>query len=325
LRGVGAGVTNPRISLVIPIYNEAGVLEALFARLKRSLTDLPAAEILFVNDGSTDDSLSRLTRFLEEVPETRIINLSRNFGHQSALMAGITHARGEAVILMDGDLQDPPEVLPELIEKWNQGAEIIVAARKSRKERGVRRLLFPLFYKLFSFLSDFPFSVSSGIFGLMDRKAVDEIVKLEECNRYIPGLRNWIGFKTAVVWYDREERAEGAPKQDLLSLMKYGADAVFSFSYKPLRLSLLFGLCISALSFFYGALLVVLRLLEVNYVKGFTTTTVAIFFLGGLILISNGILGEYLGRVYDEVKRRPLFIVSEIISRDSPKNTSHGG
>lgn len=318
-------MTIPKISLVIPIYNEERVLDALFARLKESLADLPPSEILFVNDGSTDDSLTRLTRFLEEVPETRIINLSRNFGHQSALMAGITHARGEAVILMDGDLQDPPEVLPQMIEEWNKGAEIIIAARKSRRERGVRRLLFPLFYKVFSYLSDFPFSLSSGIFGLMDRKAVDEMVKLEECNRYIPGLRNWIGFKTAIVWYDRDERVEGRSKQGLLSLMKYGADAVFSFSYKPLRLSLLFGLCISALSFFYAALLVVLRLLEVNYVKGFTTTTVAIFFLGGLILVSNGILGEYLGRVYDEVKRRPLFIISDIVSRDSPKTTSHEG
>ena len=318
-------MTVPKISLVIPIYNEERVLGALFARLKQSLADLPPAEILFVNDGSTDGSLNRLTRFLEEVPETRIINLSRNFGHQSALMAGITHARGEAVILMDGDLQDPPEVLPRMIEEWNRGAEIIVAARKSRRERGIRRLLFPLFYKVFSYLSDFPFSLHAGIFGLMDRKAVNEMLRLEECNRYIPGLRNWLGFKTAVVWYDREERADGRSKQGLLSLMKYGADAIFSFSYKPLRLSLLFGLCISALSFFYAALLVVLRLLEVNYVKGFTTTTVAIFFLGGLILVSNGILGEYLGRVYDEVKRRPLFIVSEIISRDSPKTTSHGG
>jgi dolichol-phosphate mannosyltransferase len=318
-------VTTPKISLVIPIYNEESVLGALFARLKESLADLPPSEILFVNDGSTDDSLTRLTRFLQEVPETRIINLSRNFGHQSALMAGITHARGEAVILMDGDLQDPPEVLPQMIEEWNKGAEVIVAARKSRRERGIRKLLFPLFYKVFSYLSDFPFSLSAGIFGLMDRKAVDEMIKLEECNRYIPGLRNWIGFKTAIVWYDREERAGGRPRQDLLSLMKYGADAVFSFSYKPLRLSLLFGLCISGLSFLYAALLVVLRLLEVNYVKGFTTTTVAIFFLGGLILISNGILGEYLGRVYDEVKRRPLFIVSDIVSRDSSKTTSHGG
>ena len=138
-------------------------------------------------------------------------------------------------------------------------------------------------------------------------------------------MRNWIGFKTAVVWYDREERAGGRPKQGLLSLLKYGADAVFSFSYKPLRVSLLFGLCISTLSFLYGAVLVVLRLLEVNIVKGFTTTTVAIFFLGGLILVSNGILGEYLGRVYDEVKRRPLFIISDILTRDSAKTARHEG
>jgi dolichol-phosphate mannosyltransferase len=239
-------------------------------------------------------------------------------------MAGLTVARGEAVILMDGDLQDPPEVVVQMIEEWKKGAEIIVAARKSRKEKGIRGFLLPLFYKVFSYLSDFPFSLGSGIFGLMDRKAVDQMVKLEECNRYIPGLRNWIGFKTSVVWYDREERAGGIPKQDLLSLVKYGADAVFSFSYKPLRVSLLFGLCISTLSFFYAAFLVMLRLLEINYVKGFTTTTVAIFFLGGLILISNGILGEYLGRVYDEVKRRPLFIISDILSRESSKTTSHG-
>lgn len=318
-------MADSQISLVIPIYNEEDVLDALFARLKEVLPALPPCEILFVNDGSTDGSLARLTRFLDESPRAKVVNLSRNFGHQSALIAGLSVARGDAVILMDGDLQDPPEVLPRMIEAWRSGAEIIVAARKSRQERGVRRLLFSVFYKLFSYLSDFPFSVSSGIFGLMDRKAVDEMIKLEECNRYIPGLRNWIGFKTAVVWYDREERAGGRPKQGLLSLLKYGADAVFSFSYKPLRVSLLFGLCISTLSFLYGAVLVVLRLLEVNIVKGFTTTTVAIFFLGGLILVSNGILGEYLGRVYDEVKRRPLFIISDILTRDSAKTARHEG
>jgi dolichol-phosphate mannosyltransferase len=210
------------------------------------------------------------------------------------------------------------------LKEWTNGAEVIVAQRKSRAEHGLRKLVFPLFYRALGFLSDYPIPLNTGIFGLMDRRAVDAVLQLTETNRYLPGLRAWVGFRTAVVFYDREDRALGEPKQTFSKLLKYALDAIFSFSYKPLRLSLLFGLATAAVSFLVGLFLIVCRVLGIGLfgsplVYGWTSTVMFILLLAGVQLTSTGILGEYIGRIYDEVKRRPLFLIRKV-HETPPKN-----
>ncbi len=301
----------PQISIAIPLYNEEAVLPILHERLTAVLAPLGDYELVFVNDGSRDNTLSLLRELVARDPHLVVIDLSRNFGHQAAVTAGLEGASGDAIILMDGDLQDPPEIIPELVSTWQSGYEVVLARRRSRQDAGLRGVLFKLFHRLFSQISDFPIDSDTGIFGLLDRRAADELIGMKERNRFLPGMRSWIGFRQATVWYDRAARAAGEPKQTIGRLFRYGFDAVFSFSYKPLRLSWLFGLLVSIFAFMYGAVLLVMRVFGINVVLGFTTPTVAIFFLSGVQLVTIGILGEYLGRIYDEVKRRPSYIVAE--------------
>ena len=303
----------PVISIVLPLYNEESVLAALYERLTNVLAGEAPYELIFVNDGSRDRTLALLRDIVERDSHAVVLDLSRNFGHQAAITAGLEAARGAAVILMDGDLQDPPEVIPELLATWRMGYQVVVARRRSRQDRGLRGLLFRLFHRLFGWVSDFPIDANTGIFGLLDRRAAQQLIALEERNRFLPGLRSWIGFQQTTIWYDRAARAAGEPKQTFDRLFRYAFDAIFSFSYKPLRLSWLFGFIVSTCSFAYGAVLLVMRVLDINVVLGFTTPTVAIMFLGGVQLITIGILGEYLGRIYDEVKHRPHYIVAERI------------
>ncbi len=308
----------PILSVVIPLYNEEEVLPTLHERLSAALAEVGRYEIIFVNDGSDDRTLPLLRDLVARDPHLVVLDLSRNFGHQAAVTAGLEAARGDAVVLMDGDLQDPPEIIPELVQSWREGYRVVLARRRSRQDAGVRGLLFKLFHRIFSLISDFPIDPDTGIFGLMDRRATDELVRLRERNRFLPGMRSWVGFPQTTVWYDRAARAAGEPKQTFRRLLRYGFDAVFSFSYKPLRLSWFFGFIVSSIAFIYGAVLVIMRILRINVVLGFTTPTVAILFLSGIQLITIGILGEYLGRIYDEVKRRPTYIVAERIETPAP-------
>ncbi|MBI4213722.1 MAG: glycosyltransferase family 2 protein [Chloroflexi bacterium] len=303
----------PEISVVVPLYDEEDVLPALYARTTQALVGTESYEIVFVNDGSRDNTLSLLKERAAGDARVLVLNLSRNFGHQAALTAGLDAARGEAVVLMDGDLQDPPEIIPQLIAEWSRGAEVVEAQRRSRQDPGLRGFMFRLFHRWFGFVSDFPIQAEVGTFCLLDRRAADAVVGLQERNRFLPGLRSWVGFSRATVYYDRAARAGGKPKQSLRRLFRYAFDALFSFSYKPLRISWLLGSIVSIFAFTYAAALVVLRLLQINVVTGFTTPTVAILFVGGVQLLAIGILGEYLGRIYDEVKRRPQYIVAERI------------
>lgn len=304
----------PDISVVIPIFNEEQGLPVLRERLSRALEGAGLSwEVIFSNDGSRDKSLDILKEAADKDPRFKIVNLSRNFGHQPAVSAGLARARGRAVVMMDGDLQDPPELVADLVASWKQGNEVVLAVRRTRADKGLRRLAFDGFYRFFRFLSDVDMSVSAGIFGLMDRRVVDELGRLDEHNRYLPGLRQWVGFRQGIVFYDRAERFADAPRQTFGRLVRYGLDAIFSFSYKPLRLASLMGALVWFLTGLYAVVLVLARLLEINVVPGFTTSTAAILLLGGLQLLCVGILGEYLGRVYDEVKRRPLFIEREFI------------
>jgi polyisoprenyl-phosphate glycosyltransferase len=306
------------ISIVMPIYNEEALLDELFSRVTRVLGSMEqelglTCEWVLINDGSGDRSFEMLSNFAEKDVRLAVIDLSRNFGHQPAIQAGLEYATGDAVIIMDGDLQDPPELIPDLVRSWLAGNKVVVAKRRSRAEHGVKGILFALFHSLMSRVSDMKMETGSGVFGLMDRRAVNDLLKLRERNRFLPGLRSWVGYAQANVLYDREERAAGQPKQSFTRLVRYAFDAIFSFSLKPLRAIWTLGFIVSTFSFCYALFLIVMRMLHINVVAGFTTPTVAILLLGGIQLISIGILGEYLGRIYDEVKQRPHYVINEII------------
>jgi polyisoprenyl-phosphate glycosyltransferase len=299
------------ISVVVPIYNEEELIVRFHEAVAGALKDVVNEwEVVYVNDGSTDSSLELLKSLQEVDPHVVVVELSRNWGHMGAISAGLTTACGRAVILMDGDFQDPPEILPEMINAWRDGAEVVVGVRRSRQERRkILAKLFPLFYRVLGTLSDYPIPLNAGIFSLMDRKAVDSVIALGEKSRYLPGLRAWVGYKNAIVYYDRQDRAGGDGKLSFLSRIKYAMDAITSFSYKPLRLSFgLFGFscCVAA---FMASLIPFTKNPVTAAAFGITG---AVFFMGSLLLLSVGVLGEYIGRVYDEVRNRPLSLISRV-------------
>jgi dolichol-phosphate mannosyltransferase len=310
------------LSVVVPIYNEEENVVAFNAALQDVLEHIEkdtgeSWEIVYVNDGGVDASLSLLLQIHERNPQVTVIEFSRNFGHQAALTAGLKVARGEAIILMDGDFQDPPEILPQLVQAWKRGAKVVLAQRSSRAETGLRGKLFPLFYKVMGWLSDFPIPLNAGIFGLLDRQAAEAVNNLSEGNRYLPGMRAWIGFPTSIVFYDRADRAAGEAKQTLPRLIKYAMDAIFSFSYKPLRLGLALGTAVLSVSLLMAMLLLTcslfgLRFMGFRHDSGASSILFAILVLGGIQLVCTGLLGEYIGRIYDEVRRRPMYIVHKL-------------
>jgi len=299
------------ISVVVPIFNEEEIVRLFHAAVADAMNDVGEAwEVVYVNDGSRDSSLLLLRELQAEDAHVVVVDLSRNWGHMGAISAGLQTARGDAVVLMDGDFQDPPEVVPELVAAWRGGAQVVTAVRRSRQEsRKVLAKLFPLFYRVLGALSDFPIPLNAGIFGLLDRQAVDSINSLREGNRYLPGLRAWVGYKTGVVYYDRQDRAGGEGKLTFMSRIKYAMDAITSFSYKPLRLSF----ALAGFSVAMAAILAISSLVSSSPMNplGFGVAA-AIFFMGALVLLSLGVLGEYLGRVYDEVRSRPLSIINKV-------------
>jgi len=317
-----------KLDIVVPIFNEQENLHELNRRLKGVCDSLATitCRIIYVNDGSRDDSMEIMLEQCERDSRFTIVNLSRNFGHQAAISAGLAHADGNAVIFMDGDLQDPPELIPDLLACWRHGSHIVQAQRRIRKDRGLRRLGFEVFHKVFSWISDFPISPQTGIFGLLDRQAVEELKRFTEKNRFFPGLRSWVGFSQGVVYYDREDRAAGEPKQSYRRLVRYALDAVFSFSYKPLRIMTGMGILISTLGFLLACVFVIKRLAGIEIAQtGFTTLVTLVLFLGGVQIIAIGLLGEYLARIYDEVKQRPLYIVKDRHGINMPEIKNRAG
>jgi dolichol-phosphate mannosyltransferase len=330
------------VSIVVPIYNEQENLPELLRRIVTAMdapigsgagtgaagaataTSPPEAvsateswELILVDDGSRDQSAAIIRQWHERDPRIKLISLSRNFGHQPAVTAGIHHAQGDCVVLIDGDLQDPPEVIPQMVARWHEGFEVVVGERRSRSDgAGARGIGFKLFYPIFRRVSDLPGGPDAGIFGLMDRGVVDVFNRLPERNRFIPGLRSWLGFRQGSVLYDRNERAAGKPKQTLVRLIKYAVDGMFSFSYKPLRAATYLGFCVSLLTFLLGLYYVLTFFISHKPVTGFTTTIVCVLFLGGVQLVSIGILGEYIGRMYEEIKQRPLYVVQNRLGVD---------
>ena len=227
------------ISIVIPIYNEEEIISLLHNAVSSAMNEIDDAwEVVYVNDGSKDSSLQLLREVQAADPHVVVVDLSRNWGHMGALHAGLQTARGDAIVLMDGDLQDPPEVVPQLIEAWRNGAQVVTAVRRSRQEsRKMLALLFPLFYRVLGAISDHPIPLNAGIFGLLDRQVLDSLNNLREGNRYLPGLRAWVGYRNAIVYYDRQDRVGGEGKLSFVSRIKYAMDAITSFSYKPLRMA----------------------------------------------------------------------------------------
>ncbi|MGH9523592.1 MAG: glycosyltransferase family 2 protein [Terriglobales bacterium] len=297
------------ISVAIPVYNEEELVDLLHSRVSAVMNSIGEEwEVVYVNDGSRDRTLELLLEVQSRDSHAVVVDLSRNFGHMGALTAGLQTARGDAVVIMDGDLQDPPEVIPEMVDAWRKGAKVVTTVRRSREES--RKWLLPffnMFYRVLGMLSDFPIPLNSGIFGLMDRQALDTFVGLKEYNRYLPGLRAWIGYPTAIVLYDRKDRAKGEGKLSFVSRIKYALDAITSFSYKPLRLS--FALAIPAMCL---ALLAAIVLGVTGNLGGTVGIVLAIFFAAGAQLFCVGILGEYIGRIYDEVRQRPISLINQV-------------
>ncbi len=274
-------------------------------------------ELVFVDDGSTDQTVPRLAVELASQSQWVVISLSRNFGQQAAYRAGLDHAHGDAVVFLDADLQDPPELIPELVECWQNGAKVVVGSRRSRPERGLRGILLKQFHRIFKILTGGIIPPNSGTFGLMDRVVVDHVRALPEINLFLPGLRSWFGYRQEVVRYDRAERP-GKPKQTFSRLLSYAWDGITSFSELPLKLIGLAGLIISFLGFFYAFVLIFIKTAQLFgffhnlAVMGFTTLAVAVLFMGGIQLLCLGIMGEYIARSYKETKRRPIYVVKTI-------------
>jgi polyisoprenyl-phosphate glycosyltransferase len=299
-------------SIVIPIFNEHETIPELHRRLAGVIGSFDGpCEVLLVDDGSTDDSFAQLQNIHRSDHRFKVLRFSRNFGHQIAISAGIDHAAGEAVILMDGDLQDPPEVLPNFIEKWKSGYDVVYAIRRKRKENIFKRIAYASFYRLMRKLSYLEIPLDSGDFCLMDRRVVDVLRSFPERNRFVRGLRTWAGFRQTGLEYERDARFAGEPKYTFRKLVKLAYDGIFSFSTAPLRLAVYAGFVFATFAFLGGLLIIYQKLFHQIDVAGWSSTVVILAFLGGLILMTLGIIGEYVGRIYDEVKQRPVYVLRD--------------
>lgn len=297
------------ISVVIPIFNEEENLPVLTERLLNVLSQYNKFEIIYINDGSTDNSPNIIEELCDKNKSIKLVNFSRNFGHQAAISAGIDYAEGDAVIVMDGDLQDPPELLPEFIEKWKEGYDVVYAIRKHRRENILKRTAYYIFYRLLNRISEINIPLDTGDFSIMDRKIIDHIKSLPEKNRFVRGIRSWIGFKHIGLEYSRQKRNLGEPKYTTGKLIKLALDGFYSFSRKPLKFALQIGAVITISSFMVIMIILYLKLISDMNISGSVIILIAVLLLGGIQLIMLGIMGEYIGRIYDEVKGRPSFIV----------------
>tara|TARA_R110000823_G_scaffold315475_1_gene447759 strand:+ start:15490 stop:16446 length:957 start_codon:yes stop_codon:yes gene_type:complete len=303
------------LSIVIPLFNEAEVLPLLIERLEGVLPALPAqTEILIVDDGSSDGTRAALESAAATRAWLKLIFLSRNFGHQMALTAGMQYATGDLVAIIDGDLQDPPELIPDLVREIEKGNDVVYAVRRTRQGSVVKRVAYWAYYRIAAKLTRLNIPLDSGDFCIARRTVIDTINSLPERHRYIRGLRSWVGFRQSELEYDRKERAAGYSKYTLRKLMLLALDGIFTMTELPLRLATVTGIVVSLSSFAYGMSLVVWRLLTDEPLAGFATLGASIFFLGGLQLIFLGVIGEYIARIHDEVKGRPHFVIMKQVN-----------
>lgn len=308
---------NTKISIVLPIFNEEKNIPTLVSELIKNLETYPNYEIIFVNDGSTDNSEPIITRYCHENSNIKLINLSRNFGHQEALIAGLENAGGDAVIMMDGDLQDPPSLIPQMIEKWKEGYEVVYSVKKTRKEKFLRKFFFKMFYKVFNFLSEVKMPMESGIFSLIDKKVLKIIISLEEKNKYIAGLRYWVGFNQTSIEFERPDRLEGEPKQTFAKLLKLAMDGIFSFSNKPLEIAFWIGLITIITSLFLILVIIYIKIFTTKAIPGYATYTSIILFMGGMNIFISGILGRYISMIFKDTKNRPVYLVKNKINMEN--------
>jgi glycosyltransferase involved in cell wall biosynthesis len=304
-------------SIIIPLYNELHTIPELVKRLQAVIGTFDApVEVIMIDDCSTDGSLPLLERTHEEDRRFKVLGFSRNFGHQVAITAGLDYARGEAVVLMDGDLQDPPELLPHFVAKWKEGYQVIYAIKRSRKENVLKRMAFAGFYRLMHSFSSITIPMGAGNFSLLDRRVVEVMRGMPERNRYISGMRAWAGFRQTGIEFDREARFAGKPQMSIGRLVNLALDGLFSFSKAPLRFGIYVGLFSAGLSFIGAAYVIFAKLFTDRAILGWASTMLAITFIGGMILVTIGIIGEYIGRIYDEVKQRPLYVIETKIGFD---------
>ena len=303
------------LSVVIPIYNEGSVIPYLMQRLNTVLEKINLKyEIIFVDDCSKDNSMELIKEFNIRNPNIKILSFSRNFGHQTAITAGLNFSSGKAVIVLDADLQDPPEIIPKFIQRWRDGYEVVYGVRTQRKDNIFKKIICSVYYRLLKSLSNTAIPLDSGDFCLMDRKVVDILNKLPERNRFIRGLRVWVGFRNTGLEYDRDKRYAGESKYSFFKLLKLAIDGIISFSDVPLKISIFVGFLISFSSVLYACWIAWNRIFNpIHQVAGWSSIVVGIAFLGGIQLMVMGSLGEYIIRIFDEVKKRPLYILKETI------------
>ncbi|AGC68413.1 glycosyl transferase family 2 [Thermoclostridium stercorarium subsp. stercorarium DSM 8532] len=309
-------------SVVVPMYNEEAVARETYRRLTEVMEKIGCAyEIIFVNDGSRDRTAEILNEICDMDKRVKLVNFSRNFGHQIAITAGTDYASGQCVVIIDGDLQDPPELIPEMIEKWKSGYDVVYGKRISRKgETLFKKFTAAAYYRFLRSMTDVSIPVDTGDFRLIDRKVCDALKQVRERNRYVRGLISWLGFRQTAIEFEREERFAGETKYPLKKMVKLALDGITTFSYKPLKLASYIGSIISAVSFIYLIYVVVKRIFFPETVQpGWASILAVSLFFNGITLLMLGIIGEYIGRIYDEVKARPLYVVKNTRNFDNEK------
>ncbi len=315
--------TGFRLSVAIPVHNEESALPELLRRLRAVLDALPGGphEMLFVDDGSCDRSFEILAEAAQDDSRIVALSLSRNFGHQAAITAALDHVTGDATVVMDGDLQDVPEAIPQFVEKYRQGFDVVYAQRVQRKEPLLLRLCYFAFYRMMARLSDIRLPLDSGDFGLMSRRVVDQLRKMPEHHRYLRGMRSWVGFQQTGLSVERAERHSGHSKYSLTGLMKLALDGIFAFSIVPIRAAALLGAFVMTLSTLYVLYSLYAKIVLQKSPQGFTALIVAVTFLSGIVLFFLGVIGEYVGRIYEETKARPQYVVGRIAGRVLGENS----
>lgn len=309
-------------SIIIPVYNEEKVIKEAYKQITKVLAETgKQSEIIFIDDGSSDNTQNLLKNIAKNNEKIKLLILSRNFGQQAAISAGLEKASGKAIIYMDADLQDPPKVILEMIKKWKDGYDVVYGKRIERKgENIIKKLSASIFYRLLKKMAGYDFPVDVGEFRLIDRKVAEALKKFREKNRYVRGLISWLGFRQTEVEYIRDERAAGETKYTTAKMIKLSLDAITSFTYAPLKLAMYFGFFISGISFIYLLVVLYQGLFTKSTVAGWASITAINLFFNGIVLIILGIYGEYIGRIYEEAKDRPLYIVSESVGFKEKEN-----
>ena len=323
-RKVGCQLSETVCSILVPMYNEEEVIEETYHRLKNVMDKIGESyELVFVNDGSKDKSAQIISELVKTDENIRLIDFSRNFGHQIAVTAGLDYVQGQAIVIIDADLQDPPEVIPQMLEKWREGYDVVYGKRLKRQgETAFKKASAHVYYRILGALTDGNIPRDTGDFRLIDRKVCEAIKRLPEKNRFLRGMVNWVGFNQVAVEYVRDERWAGETKYPLKKMLKFAADGIFSFTYKPLKLATYIGLFLSVIGFIYLLVVLFQKLFTDTALTGWASIMAVTLVFHGITLVILGIIGEYIGRIYEEVKGRPLYIVKETIGFKNDKKDS---